>query len=254
MLLTVEIPNTFAAIILAAGKGTRLNSNIKNKVLQPLAGRPMIDYTVDTLKKTGLKTLLFITGFKGDGVKQHLGDQYLYAQQSKRLGTGHAVKVALSALPYQTTDVIVLYGDHSAFYSSEMIQKLIHQHLQTNSQISLLTAIADGNTDYGRILRDKDQQIIGIREVKDASPQELKIREINPGCYCFSIDFLKKYLPRIKKNPLKGEYYLTDLIALAVENLIPIQTYKVPLEAIGIGVNTAEQLASANELMSQKLK
>lgn len=254
MLLTVEIPNTFAAIILAAGKGTRLNSDIKNKVLQPLAGRPMIDYTIDALKKAGLKTLLFVTGFKGDSVKQHLGDRYLYAQQSKRLGTGHAVKVALSTLPYQITDVIVLYGDHSAFYSPEMIQKLIHQHLQTNSQISLLTAIADGNTDYGRIIRDDQQQIIGIREVKDASPQELKIKEINPGCYCFSVDFLKKYLPRIKKNPLNGEYYLTDLVALAVDNLIPIQNYKVPIEVIGVGVNTAEQLATANQLMQQKLK
>lgn len=254
MLLTVEIPNTFAAIILAAGKGTRLNSNIKNKVLQPLAGRPMIDYTVDTLKKVGLKTLLFIIGFKSDGVKEHLGDQYLYAQQAKRLGTGHAVKIALSTLPYQTSDVIVLYGDHSAFYSPEMIQKLIYHHLQTNGQISLLTAIADGNTDYGRILRDENQQIIGIREVKDASSQELKIKEINPGCYCFSVEFLKNYLPQIKKNPLKGEYYLTDLVALAVNNQIPIQNYKVPIEAIGVGVNTAEQLASANQLMHQKLK
>lgn len=242
-----------ATIILAAGKGTRIHANLRNKVLYPLAGKPMIGYTTDTLKATGIYPIVVVVGFKKNKVMEYLGNEFIFIDQGKLLGTGHAVKKAIKYLPAKTKHTLVLNADDSAFYTPQILRKMVKRHLNTLAEITFLTVEKKNPTGYGRIIRDKKGQVAGIQEEKNASVEEQKIKEINTGTYCFSLEFLKKHLTKIKKDAFKGEYYITDLVEIAVKGKLKVETVKIDSQAF-FGINTMEELKDADRRMRKKLK
>ena len=238
----------FAAIILAAGKGKRMNSKTVNKVALPLGNKPMILHTCDILEKLGIKPIIIVVGFAKDSV-MHLfrGTNVVFAEQKKRLGTAHAVSCALKKLPKEVLNVLVLHGDDSALYKADTIRQLIEKHLSINAAFTLLTIEMENPKGLARVIRGKKGKILAIVEEKDATEDIRKIKEINPACYVFKVEFLNKYLPKIQKSPVTGEYYLTSLIDVGIKNGEKIETLQAGSFAWR-GVNTKEELSEAEKL------
>lgn len=240
-----------AAIILAAGKGERINSKTVNKVVLPLHGKPMIMYVIERLEKLKIKPIIVVIGFAKKSILDLLNKNkdVIFAEQKERLGTAHAVFCALKKMPSFVTDSIILQGDDSAFYKEETIKALIRKHFSSNSDLTFLTIELDNPFGLGRILRDENDCLIGSIEEKDATEEEKKIKEINPALYIFKIKFLQQYLKKIKKSKITGEYYLPDLIRIAIKHKKKIETVKagkIPWR----GVNTKEELEEAKRLLT----
>lgn len=237
------------AIILAGGKGTRMKSKAVNKVAMHLANKPMILHTVELLESLGIKNIVVVVGFAKESVMNILEKKVEFAEQKKRLGTAHAVKVALQKIHRDISDVLVLNGDDSAFYSKDIIYELIKKHFADKSSFTFLTIEKDNPYGLGRVVRDRDGKVKAMVEEKDASLKQRKINEVNPGCYVFKLDFLKKYLPFVKKSPITGEYYLTSLIGIGIEHGEKIETLKGG-KLMWRGVNTKDELLEAEEMIT----
>ncbi len=198
-------------IILAAGKGTRMRSNLP-KVLQPLAGRPLLGHVIDTAKKLQADHIITIYGHGGALVQNAFAhEQVQWVEQAEQLGTGHAVKVTLPVLPHEGVSLI-LSGDVPCI-TEQTLQKLLDVSRET--QIGLVTLTLADATGYGRIVRENGK-IQAIVEHKDASEAQRQIQEINTGIYCVSNAKLHEWLPKLSNNNAQGEYYLTDIVAMAI--------------------------------------
>ena len=239
------------AIILAAGKGTRLNSRRKNKVVRKINGRPMISYTDELLDNLGIKDRIAVVGFGKEQVIKILKTKYTYAIQRKQLGTGHAVLTALPYLSKNCSHILVLQGDDTAFYDSKDIKAVIDTHINTKADMTLLTVIKKDPAHLGRIVRGKNNQVKAIVEFKNATLEQKEIKEINTATYCFNYQFLKKYLKTIKKNQISKEYYLTDLLEIAVKNQKKVSAVKLKNSSKFQGINTIEELKTANYKMKK---
>lgn len=239
-----------AAIILAAGKGKRMKALKQNKVVFKLADKHMIAHTIDLLDKLKIESRIAVVGFAKKSVMDVLKDRVVYAIQKKRLGTAHAVLCALEKLPKNVSDVLILQGDDSALYKKQTIAKLIDFHFLAKAAFTFLTIEVDNPAGLGRILRDKNGKLVAVIEEKDATRIEKKIKEINPACYVVSVGFLKKYLAKIEKSRITGEYYLTSLIDTAIKNNERIEAVKAGKIAWR-GVNTPEELKEAERLFLQ---
>ena len=242
--------NKIAAIVLAAGKGKRMKSKEINKVVLPLGNKQMILHTMDLLDKINIKRKIVVVGFAKKSVIDLLGQRVVFAHQRKRLGTAHAVRVALKYLPKEARDVLILYGDDSAFYKKETIKSLIERHKEKDSSFTFLTIELDNPTGLGRVIRNEMGKVTGIVEEKDARKEQKRIKEINPACYIFRVEFLRKYLRKIKKSPITGEYYLTSLIDLAIKNKQNLEAVKGG-KILWRGINTYEELKEAERLFLQ---
>jgi bifunctional UDP-N-acetylglucosamine pyrophosphorylase/glucosamine-1-phosphate N-acetyltransferase len=246
--MTSTIENNFGAIILAAGRGKRMQAKSTNKVVLSLADKPLILHSIHTLEAMYFKTIVVVVGFAKASVQNVLKDsRVLFAEQKKRLGTAHALKSALAVLPSEITEVLVIQGDDSAFYKEDIIKKLAEKHKASDAALTMLTIDVVNPHGLGRIVRDASGEVVSIIEEKDATDKERAITEINPACYLFKVDFLKKYLPTVKKSPITGEYYLTSLIHIAMEHhekLATVQAGAMPWR----GVNTKEELEEAERL------
>ena len=228
-----------AAIVLAAGEGTRIKATRQlNKVAFPLGGRPMILYPVHHLKSAKISPIVVVVGFAATSVKQALGQSVHYAWQRQRLGTGHAVKVGLKLIHPQVTTVLTMYGDDSAFYPPPLFHSLLKHHRQHQADISLLTVVVPDPTGLGRIIRSAAGQLLAIVEHKHATPAQRQIKEINTGLFCFDVKFLHQNLPRLHKNLSGGEYYLTDLVAAAVSQHLVVVPFTWPDAQVWQGLNT----------------
>jgi bifunctional UDP-N-acetylglucosamine pyrophosphorylase / glucosamine-1-phosphate N-acetyltransferase len=236
------------AIVLAAGQGKRMQSTTVNKVTLPLAGKPMILYTADLLEKLRVSSIVVVVGFAKESVEFLLKDRALFAEQKERLGTAHAVRVALEKMPADISDVLILQGDDSAFYKKELIESLIEKHFRSGSSFTFLTIEVDNPFGLGRILRDKYGKLKGIVEEKDAKDVQREIHEINPACYIANIKFLERYLPKVEKSPATGEYYLTSLIDIGIKNNEIVETLKAG-KILWRGVNTPSELQEAEDLI-----
>lgn len=238
------------AIILAAGKGTRMNLTDVNKVTSLLGDKPMVSHIVSRLYGLGIDTVVIVVGFAKESVMSSLSEyDVLFAQQEEQLGTGHAVVCALKELPDKIQDVLVMNGDDSAFYDESTLTKLIDTHTKNNSAVTLLTIEKDNPFGLGRIIRDGNGSLVDIIEEKNATEEQKKIREVNPGCYLFKVSFLRENAGRIKKNEVTGEYYINNFIELAVSQGQLVETVKVNIT--WRGVNTPEELEEAKKLFTK---
>ncbi len=245
--------NNCSAIVLAAGKGTRMKADKINKVMYPLAGKPMIGYTIDLLEKVGFKEIVVVVGFKRDAIMGFLNSRCKYAVQKRVLGTAHAAKTGLMKVSGKVKNALVMNADDSAFYPAEVIKRMMKKHKKEKNGLTFLTVDLE-KPSIARVIRDKKGKVLGVVEQKNLKPEEKKFKEINCGCYCFSVEFLNKYLPKVKKNPLAKEYYITELIELGIENGEKVKAFKMGKEDYWHSVNTKEQLQDAEKRMQEKMR
>lgn len=236
-----------AAIVLAAGKGTRINAKKRNKVAFKLGKKPMIQHTVENLEKSGVNQIIAVVGFQSDSVRNALGDKVDYAVQKQALGTGDAVKTALPHLAEGIRTVFLVNGDDSAFYTPKLYQKAYQKLQDESADVVLLTIIKNDPMGLGRIIRDADGCITKIVEEKVATQEEKQIKEINTNMYCLKRDFLEKAIPQIEKNPVSEEYYLTDIVEIANKNNQTVIPMVLKDPNLWHGVNTRKQLKKARE-------
>ena len=229
-------------VILAAGKGTRMNSELP-KVLHKLQGKPLIDYVIDQSELLNPKEIILVVGFKKDYVIEHTAKRInlKYATQMKQLGTGHAVLQTSELLKNKKGHILILYGDVPNIKASTL-QPIIDDHILTNRDLTLITAEIDDPAGYGRIIRDKNGSLLKIVEEKDCNDYEKKIKEWNPGIYIFKIPEVFEVLNNISTNNASKEYYLTDAIGIAQQSNMQIKAIKIADSNEVIGVNTTYQL------------
>ncbi len=236
------------AIILAAGRGSRMKSKTANKVTLSLADKPIILHAIDLLEKMGFKLIVVVVGFAKDSVINIVKHPIVvFAEQAKRLGTAHAVKCGLTQIPDDITDVVVMNGDDSAFYTEELVSQLTGIHFSSNAAVTFLTLQLDTPFGLGRVIRDSAGKVMEIVEEKDATNEQRKVNEINAACYVFSTKFLKKYIKKVEKSPVTGEYYIVNLIELAAKNGEKIETMQGG-SSPWRGVNSKEELEEAERL------
>ena len=239
------------AVILAAGKGTRMKSD-RAKVLFPILGRPLLLHVLDSVERAGFERVIAVVGHQADRVREALlGRRVDCVVQEPQLGTGHAVSCAAPLLTGVTAPIAVLAGD-APLIRSITLRSMLEQHRQSGAAVTLLSALLDDPKGYGRVLR-KDGRVIAIVEDKDATPEEQAIREINSSIYAFDGPFLLWGLPQLKNENRQGEYYLTDLVHLAFAEGRLVEGVVVPDPMEVMGVNTVEQLQEAERLLALRL-
>jgi len=205
---------SIASIILAAGQGTRMCSKLP-KVLHPLVGKPMVWYALKAVSdQVDLKPVIVI-GHGGDDVRQFIDDEAKFAIQEKQLGTGHAVASARSLLEGQAETILVTYADMPLLQKASL-EMLFAMHSESDSPVTMTSFIGEEARGFGRVVRDDAGHVIAIVEQADATPEQLTIREYNVSAYCFKAEWLWEALEVIPMSP-KGEYYLTDVVGLAVQ-------------------------------------
>jgi bifunctional UDP-N-acetylglucosamine pyrophosphorylase/glucosamine-1-phosphate N-acetyltransferase len=239
-----NLTNT-AVIILAAGRGSRMKAKNKNKVAFKLGGEPMIAHTVKHLQEAGVSQIVAVVGYQADSVRSALGSKVSYAVQTEQLGTGDAPKYALPLIQNDIDTVLTVYGDDSAFYPPDLFKQMVERKVETKCDVLFLTIHKDDPTGLGRIVRDASGKIVRIVEEKNASEEERKIQEINTGFYCFDRDFLVNFIGEIQKNPVSGEYYLTDMIEIALKHGKKVDAFFVKDDSIWHGVNNRSDFAKA---------
>lgn len=239
-----------AAIVLAAGRGTRMKAKTKNKVAFSLHGKPMVAHTVDHLLEAGVAQIVAVVGFAAESVIAALGDRVEYATQSEQLGTGDALKSAIPNLNSSIQTVLTVYGDDSAFYPVSLYSEMVNELESKNCDLLFLTIHKDDPTGLGRIVRNELGEVERIVEEKNATEKEKEIQEINTGFYCFKRDFLEKYIGDIQKNPLTGEYYATDMVEIALRNGKKVCAYFRPDSSIWHGVNNRSDYSRAQKKAS----
>jgi len=243
--------NDVMAIMLAAGKGTRMKSK-KSKLVQKIYGKEIIKRAVENAKKAGINNIVAVVGYMKEEVMAVLGNDAQYAVQEEMLGTGHAVMQAQKYLEGKKGKVLVLNGD-VPLLRPETLNRLLNKSIENKEAATLLTAIYDNPKGYGRIVRDEGGNIEAIVEEKDTTESQKEIKEINAGIYCFDIEALLEALKEIKPNNAQGEYYLTDVIAIM--NTKGLKTGAVIVEDNTeiLGVNDRIQLEMLTKVLQMRI-
>jgi bifunctional UDP-N-acetylglucosamine pyrophosphorylase/glucosamine-1-phosphate N-acetyltransferase len=242
-----------AAVILAAGKGTRMKSNLV-KVLHPAAGQPMIEWPVAAARSTGADPIVLVVGHQADAVKAQFaaaGDIRI-ALQEEQLGTGHAVACSRPQLAGFDGTVLILCGD-TPLLRAETLQGLIAYHREKKAALTVLTAEMANPFGYGRVVRGADGSVLRIVEQKDATPEERAVREINSGIYCMEAGFLFGNIDKIGSDNAQKEYYLTDLVSLAVAQGLTCLALGTDDADEIMGVNDRAQLAEASRILRGRI-
>ncbi|WP_214749832.1 bifunctional UDP-N-acetylglucosamine diphosphorylase/glucosamine-1-phosphate N-acetyltransferase GlmU [Exiguobacterium sp. s189] len=238
------------AVILAAGKGTRMKSKLY-KVLHPVLGKPMVEHVVDQLDQIGVSRQIVIVGHGAEAVQDTLGTRVEYAVQEEQLGTGHAVQMAEAELAGKAGATLVVCGD-TPLLTAETLEALLAHHEAQQAKVTVLTAIADDATGYGRVVRGEDGNVTKVVEHKDASEAELAINEINTGTYVFDNELLFDALKQVGNNNAQGEYYLPDVISIAKEAGEVVAAHTAPTFDETIGVNDRVALSQAEAIMRKR--
>ena len=241
---------TVASIILAAGQGTRMRSKLP-KVLHPLLGKPLVWHALRAVNPLVDGTPVLVVGYGAQAVKEAVGDGATYALQAEQLGTGHAVAAAKVQVDPQVETILVTFAD-MPLLRQETLQKLIDLHQTSASPVTMTSFIGDEARGFGRVVRNEHGHVIAIVEQADATPEQLAIREYNVSAYCFDAAWLWKALEGIPISP-KGEYYLTDVIGLAVQSGFAVQSMILEDPTDGIGLNNRVHLAQAEKVMRQRI-
>ena len=239
------------AILLAAGQGTRMKSSLP-KVLHPVAGKPMIWHALEAIKQSTTEKPVVIIGHGADEVRKFIGDSAECILQEPQLGTGHAVMQAEKFLKGKTDLVVVCYAD-MPLLRGETLQQLVDTQKSNHGPMSMLTMMNDDSRGFGRIVRKADGTVEAIVEEYVADAEQLKIKELNVGGYCFNAEWLWDALHGIPKNPQKGEYYLTDIVELAVKDNLPVQATVMDDAEETIGINTRVHLSEVEAGMRRRI-
>ncbi|WP_319370131.1 bifunctional UDP-N-acetylglucosamine diphosphorylase/glucosamine-1-phosphate N-acetyltransferase GlmU [uncultured Ilyobacter sp.] len=235
-------------LILAAGKGTRMKSDLP-KVLHKVNGIPMIKKIIEVLDNLNSKENILILGHEKEMILDSLGDVQ-YVVQDKQLGTGHAIMMAEERLKDYDGDIMVVCGD-TPLLTSETLEKMYKKHTESGAVTTILTSIVEDPYGYGRIVKENNT-VKAIVEEKEAKEDEKKIKEINAGVYCFDSKELFKALSKIKKHVEKDEYYLTDVISINVNDGEKVETYTLENNEEVLGVNSKVQLAEAEAVLKNR--
>lgn len=240
----------FKAIILAAGKGTRMKSKYP-KVIHKVCGKEMVNHVISVSNKSGVKDIVAILGHGSEEVKEKLPNDTMIAMQTEQLGTGHAVMMAKDYINDEDT-IVVLCGD-TPLVKEETLKRLFDYHLENGYHTTVLTTEVANPTGYGRIIRDENQDLLKIVEQKDATEEEKLVKEINSGIYCFNGKSLRESLDLLDNNNAQGEYYLTDTIQIMRNKGLKVGAYNGSTIEELMGVNSRVELARAEEIMRKRI-
>lgn len=239
--------NNVTAIILAAGKGKRMQAVGVNKVTHHVSGVPMIKRILDSLAKSGITSAIVVVGHEKQSVLDLLPENVSWVEQKELLGTGDAVKTALPGVPESSDTIFVLYGDDSFFLTPEIITSIYETRKVHDSEITFVTIEKENPFSLGRILRDENGKLKKIVEERDATEEEKQIHEINAGCFMMKKDFVTSHIGRLNQNNTQQEYYVTDLVALALGDGKKVETVRLG-NISWRGINTKEELEEAQKL------
>lgn len=239
-----------AAIVLAAGDGTRMLSLVP-KVVHSLYGKPLIAHVLDAMRQAGIRRIVAVVGYRSDLVRDQLGPEVETVVQRSLKGTGHAVAQAMPRLAGFHGDVVILYGD-TPLLTAQTVRGLIEAHRRERATCTLLTAHLQEPVGYGRIVRDQTGRIVRIVEDADATQAERAIEEINVGAYCFDVRALRKALKAMRPAP-NGEYYLTDSVGTLVKSGAPIASASTRSVGEFLGINTRADLARVQTIMRSRI-
>ena len=239
-----------AVIIMAAGKGKRMKSNLP-KVLHNLAGKPILNYVLDTVDELEVKRKILIIGYKSDKIRELIGDKIEYAEQKEQLGTAHAVLQTKKLLSDFKGDVLILSGD-VPFLTVKTLKKLLEYHQTNNFCCTLISTVLKNPKGYGRIIRDKKGEIKGIIEEVDLSTDKKKVTEINSGIYCFNKEKLFQALEKVTTDNKQREYYLTDTVKILLGEGLRVGNTIVKDYSEILGINNQLDLADASRKVYQK--
>ena len=243
------------SIILAAGKGTRMKSDTP-KVLHTIFDKTLVGYVIDAVNNTGLADENFvIVGHQAERVEEYINENYDNAKcvlQSPQLGTGHAVSMALPYLKDFDGEVIILCGD-TPLITSETIKEFVEYHRKNKSDLTVMSAIFENPTNYGRIIRNQDGSLNSIVEEKDATPEQKAVKEINAGIYCINWAKIKPAFNELTSNNAQGEYYLTDIIKWGNEKNLSVNAYTLKNNEEIFGINSKTHLAEATKMLNNKI-
>lgn len=242
------------AVILAAGKGTRMKSDLP-KVLHPIYGKPLLGYVIDATKKTNLiDENIIVVGHGAEEVEEFVekyDENSKCVLQSPQRGTGDAVAKANPLLEDFDGTVVVLCGD-TPLVTEETLKGFVEHHHQTGAALTVMSAIFDNPTNYGRIVRNADGSLKCITEEKDATPEEKQIKEINAGIYCFDKKIIFPMFSELKCNNAQGEYYLTDIVALTIAKGLKAEAYILQNNEEIYGINSKANLAEATKILNKR--
>jgi len=237
-------------IILAAGKGTRMVSDLP-KPLHQLLGKPMISYVLDAAATLTDRPPVVIVGYGSEEIQATLGKRLRYVKQDDLLGTGHAVQQAETLLKGESDLILVLYGD-MPLIRTETLNDLIETQRAQDGPLSILTLVEETPRGFGRILRNVNGEIQGIIEESDATAEQLEIKELNGGMYCIQAEWLWESLSKIPLSS-KGEYYLTDLVGIAVQEGKSVASVQIVDSQELLGINTRVHLAEAGQVLRSRI-
>ena len=245
----------FKSIILAAGKGTRMKSETP-KVLHTIFNKTLLGYVLDAVNDTGLADENFvIVGHQAEKVAEFVKDNYDNAKtilQEPQLGTGHVVSMALPFLENYDGEIVILCGD-TPLIQSETIREFVEYHKNSQSDITVMSAIFDEPANYGRIIRSANDKVLAIIEEKDATPEQKAIKEINAGIYCINWSKVKRAFSELNTNNAQGEYYLTDIIKWGNNNGLSVNGYVLKDNEEIFGINSKLNLAQASKMLNRKV-
>ena len=242
------------AVVLAAGKGTRLNSDENDlpKVMRTAAGKPLLSYVLEALSFLDKQDITIVVGYKKEAITEAF-DGYYFAEQKEQLGTGHAVMAAAAGLSEFDGDVLVCYGD-MPLIGRETYEKLAHEHLKCSNECTILTGSSDIQMPFGRVIRDSNDGFLRIVEDRDCTPEEREITELNSGVYVFKAKPLLDALGRLKPENAQHEYYLTDVPSIIKNKGAAVGLLLRELGDEIIGVNTQEELDYVERVLSLRAK
>lgn len=240
------------AVILAAGKGTRMKSNTP-KVLHKIFEKPLLGYVLDNVKNITDEAFV-IVGHHAEEVTEYVNKNYTTAKtvlQSPQLGTGHAVSMVCPSLENFDGQVIILCGD-TPLITEKTLKNFIEYHNKNNSDLTVMSTIFENPTNYGRIIRESDNSLKCIVEEKDASEEQKAVKEVNAGIYCLNWDKIKHAFSQLKSNNAQGEYYLTDIIEWGKRNSLNVNAYIMENNEEIYGINSRSNLAEATRIMNSR--
>lgn len=235
------------AVILAAGKGTRMKSDLP-KVVHTIDGKCLVDYAIEAAKGAGADEICLVVGYKSDVVKESIQNKDVkFVMQEEQLGTGHAVKCAKEFMG-EEGQTMILFGD-TPLITAKTLKSLADYHKEKGNTVTVLSAMIEDPTGYGRIIRDSEGNFVKSVEHKDANEEELASHEVNSGMYIFDTKELKDALEKITPNNAQGEYYLPDTLTIIKEKGLRVDAYALDNPEDITGVNDQEQLKAATEII-----